>query len=133
MSFWPYPYQSVTNPFVIPAGLLRNQVTLQSKDLTPNGQDEYGGELVTWDTALTCMAAIVATAQKEAFQGGQSAQFVAQVTQRVSLYWPGASVVIMGGMQVTFGSRTFAIQTVENVQERNRVLHLMCVEINGAQ
>lgn len=133
MSFWPYPYQKVTNPFVIPAGLLRNQVSIQSKDLTPNGQDEDGGELVTWDTALTCMAAILPIAQKENFETGASPQFVGQVTHRVSIYWPGASVAICGGMQVLFGSRTFVIQNPENVQERNRVLHLTCLEINGVQ
>ncbi len=35
------------------------------------------------------------------------------------------------GMQVAFGVRKFTVQTVENVQERNRVVHLMCLEVNG--
>ncbi|GGA80712.1 hypothetical protein GCM10011507_34910 [Edaphobacter acidisoli] len=112
---------------MIPPGSLRYQVSVQAQSTT---QDSLGGQTETWATILTCMAAIETISQREAYQEGQ---FSAQVTHRVSMYWPGVSLVIQGGMRVLFGSRILLIQTPENVQERNRVLHLHCLEINGAQ
>jgi SPP1 family predicted phage head-tail adaptor len=123
-----FPWANRRNPLVIPTGAKRNQVSVQSQAPT---QDEFGGETANWNTVLTVMAAIATVSSKEMYQTGQTAQFTAQVTHMVTIDWPGASVPIAGGMQVVFGTRTFVVQTVENVQERNRVLNLMCLEING--
>jgi SPP1 family predicted phage head-tail adaptor len=123
-----YPWSTRKNPLVIPAGSKRNQISIQSQSAT---QDTTGGEVDSWNTVLTVMAAIATVSSKEMYQTGQTAQFTAQVTHMVTIDWPGASIPISGGMQVLFGARTFVVQTVENVQERNRVLNLMCLEING--
>lgn len=124
---WGYPWQANRNPFAIPPGSLRDQIIIQAQ--TPT-QDSLGGQIEVWSPVLTCMAKLETVTSKEVFQTGQ---FTGQVTHRVSIHWPGASIVIRGGMRVAFGTRFFLIQTTENVQERNRVLHLMCLEINGAQ
>jgi hypothetical protein len=39
--------------------------------------------------------------------------------------------VIEAGYRVVFSGRVFTVQYVENVYERNRVLLLYCVEVNG--
>jgi SPP1 family predicted phage head-tail adaptor len=53
-------------------------------------------------------------------------QVNAEVTARIRLrYLPG----VTRQMQVKFGSRTFAIESVINVEERNRELQLMVKEV----
>ena len=128
MGGFSFPWKRQQNPLALPPGSLRNQVAIQQKaagSVTPTGSPLAG-----WATVWLGMAAISTTSQRETYQGDE---FTGQVTHRVSIYWPGASVSVVSGMQVLFGARTFTIQTVENVLERNRVLHLMCLEINGVQ
>lgn len=108
-------------------GMLRRQVQLQSQSATP---DAVGQPQQVWTTFLTAMAAIQSTAARESFQTGQ---FVAEVTHRITLRWPGETVTLQGGQRVLYGARIFLVQTVENVRERDSLVHLMCLEINGTQ
>jgi len=125
---WPYPQNRNRNPLAIPAGAKKHFIQVQQEG---NTVDAAGGQSSTgWTTVLSCMAAITTLAQKEAYQSGQ---YSAQVTHRISFDWPGPSIVLIGGMQVLFGSRTFIVQVPDNVQEMNRTVHLMCLEINGSQ
>lgn len=126
MAIWPYPWESQLNPLVIPPGFLRNQVQIQR----PSGdKDDFGQPLDGWTIVLTAMAGIISLVQREVWQNGM---FSGQVTHRVTLRWPGPDVTIASGMRVVFGSRTFVVQAPpDNVQERNRVLHLLCLEIDG--
>jgi SPP1 family predicted phage head-tail adaptor len=124
---WGYPFQSCKNPLAIPPGAKRYQISIQQKSSTVTGS---GSPIASWTTVLTCMSAIKTLMESEAYQTGQ---FSGHVTHRVSIDWPGVSIGIVAGMQVLFGTRVFTIQGVDNVQERNRVLHLMCLEINGVQ
>lgn len=106
-------------------GQLRSQIQIQQQ--TAAG-DALGQPLAVWATIFTAPAAIATVSMREVWQ---TAQFVQQVTHRITLRWPGSSIVIAGGMRALYGTRTFQIQSVENVQERDRVVHLMCLEING--
>lgn len=126
---FPYPWRTRQNELVIPTGAMRNQIAIQSQS---TAQDPETGEpSQVWNDVLTTMAAISTASSREMYQTGAAGQFVAQVTHIVKIRWPGASVMIAGGMRVMLGTRIFAIQTVENVQERNRVVNLMCLEVNG--
>lgn len=126
---FPYPWRTRQNELVIPTGAKRNQVSIQRQSST---QDPNTGEpSQIWDTKLTVMAAISTASSREMYQTGAAGQFVAQVTHIVKIDWPGASVMIAGGMRVLSGQSIFTIQTVENVQMANRVLNLRCVEVNG--
>ncbi len=120
-----YPWQTRRNPLVIPTGSKRNQISIQAQSTT---QDDTGGEVQVWNTVLTVLAAMATVSSREMYQ---PPGFTAQVTHLVSIDYPGNSIPVAGGMRVLFGTRTFVIQTVENVQERNRVLKLLCLEING--
>lgn len=123
----PYPYRAVRDPLALPDGFLRHQVALQAQTTT---QTSSGAPQETWNTILTCFAGVESIHEREDFQ---TSQFVAQVTHRITVRWPGASIAIGGPMQIMFGSRIFKVQTVVNVQERNRVLQLYCLEINGVR
>lgn len=111
--------------YTINPGELRRQVTIQAPT---TATDAAGQPTTAWTTMLTTMAAIRATAAKEAFQTGQ---FISQVTHRISIRWPGDAITLRGGQRVLYGSRTFLVQAVENVRERNALIHLMCLEIDG--
>lgn len=124
---FPYPWQGVRDPLAIPSGAMRSEVTIERP---PAAQDAYGQPGGTWTLVWTTLAAIATQSTREVYQ---ASQFVEQITHRITVRWPGASIVLVGGMRVVFGSRIFLVQTVENVQERNRVLHLMCLEINPTQ
>lgn len=132
MARWPYPFQNVSNADLIPPGLLRYQVQVQSKSSA--SQSPSGSPVATWATVLTCMGAVLALTPKEAFQDGQ---YISQVVSRISIYWPGASIVITGGMQVLLSqaglpNRTLTIQNPV-LSPRGRVVDLFCIEINGGQ
>jgi SPP1 family predicted phage head-tail adaptor len=128
---WPYPWNKSRNPFAIPPGAKRNQIQIQQKS---SSQSPTGSPQAGWVPVLTCMAALQTLVGREVYQSGT---FSGQMTHRVSIDWPGASVLITAGMQVALlqqgiPTRTFTIQAPpENVQERNRVLHLLCLEISG--
>jgi SPP1 family predicted phage head-tail adaptor len=125
---WPYPHNRNRNPFSIPGGAKRHFVTVQTLSTTT---DATGGQVPSDPTpVLSCMAAINTLSEREAYQTGQ---FSSQVTHRVSIDWPGPTPVLYAGMQVVFGMRLFQVQAIDNVQERNRTLHLMCLEIDGGQ
>jgi SPP1 family predicted phage head-tail adaptor len=123
---FPYPWQGVRDPLAIPSGAMRHEIQIQQQTTTP---DSFGQPQPTWTTVLTAMAAFATLSEREVYQ----LQFTAQVTHRITVRWPGTSIGIAGGMRVLFGTRVFLIQTPDNVQERNRVLHLMCLEINPVQ
>jgi Phage head-tail joining protein len=99
-------------------------------------QDTRGEETPAFGpVALNCYAAIETTSPgRELFQDG----FVAQIIHKVSIDWP-RSVRITGDMTVivhpALGAKAskYEIQTIENVQERNLVMILTCLEIDNEQ
>jgi SPP1 family predicted phage head-tail adaptor len=117
------------NPLAIDAGTLRHKVQIQAQSMV--GDADTGEPSATWSDVLAAFARIDAVSSRQIFQSGQGLQFVSQVTHLVTIRWPGFSVGISGGMRVLFGIRIFQVQIVENVQERNRILKLLCLEING--
>jgi head-tail adaptor len=129
---WPFPWQKVTDPLVIPSGALRNAIQIQAQ--TAGTQDANGQPSGTWNLVLSCFAAIETENMREVFQEG----FVSQVVHKISIRWPGPSVPILANMRVVVDpvpggqSSMYLIQAVENVQQRNRVVKLTCLEIDNA-
>jgi SPP1 family predicted phage head-tail adaptor len=119
---------SVLNPSIA-AGELVHTIQIQAQSTAP---DPTSGEPSTaWATFLSTRARILTAAQaRSVFQGGQ---FAAEVTHVITIRYPGCNIAIAGEMQVLFRGQTFTIQTVENVLFRDRILHLMCIQIDGAQ
>jgi head-tail adaptor len=113
------------NPLVINSGQLRHEIAIQQPNDTP---DTRGLSAVpaSWTTVRTTLAEIYTAGGRET---SMASQIVADVSHVVKVRW--TPVVIESGCQVVFGLRTFTVQYVENVYERNRVLLLYCREVNG--
>lgn len=130
---WPYPWQNVKDPLIIPSGALRNAIRIEA----PSGPQDSFGQPSDDDpvTVLSCFAAIETMSTKEQFQSG----FVSEVVHRISIRWPGPSVAIRADMRVVVDpvlggtASVYLIQAVENVQQRNRVVRLTCLEIDNAK
>lgn len=118
-----------TDPLIINGGELRHQIAVQQQT---SSQSSSGAPQSSWSTVLTTMAKIETATGRELYSGDQ---FSAQVSHVLTIRWPGAGVQLQGGgnMRVVFGSRTFVLQFVNNVLERNRKVLLYCLEINGVQ
>lgn len=128
----PYPYKKVKDPLSIPAGMLRHEVQIQKPGVT---QDTLGSPSDTWTTVMTTMASIEDVLAAEGFDRDSEGWYspAAQVTHRVRLRYPGASVALAAGFRVYFVAqeRYFTVQFVVNVQQRNRVMLLGCIEVNA--
>jgi SPP1 family predicted phage head-tail adaptor len=103
---------------------LRHKVQIQARSAA---QDESGQELDTWTTIASPWSAIETVTQNQNFQ---QSQITAEVTHTVTIRYTAAPIV--SGMRVLYGARIFKIQTrPDNVDERNLLLILHCLEIAG--
>jgi SPP1 family predicted phage head-tail adaptor len=112
------------DPLAINAGELRHQVQLCHRNAT---QDNFGQPVNTWMPYRTTMASIRNLSGQELFQG---AEFTSAAQIRVRMRWTDDCTV--PGDRILFGARVYVVQICDNVQLRNRVLQLTCLEIDGA-
>jgi head-tail adaptor len=126
----PYPYSKARDPLAIPSGLLRHQVSIQKPSAA---QDSLGTPTGGWQTVFTTLASVEDVKAAEGVDRMSEGWYspAAQVTHLVRLRWPGASVPVAAGYQVLFAGRALKVQFVTNVQQRNRVLLLGCLEVNA--
>jgi SPP1 family predicted phage head-tail adaptor len=105
------------------AGELRHRVALQSPTYT---RDEGGQTTLTgWTTEATLWAKV------ETFSGREyqdDAQVVGENQLRVTLRWP-LGETLGSDWRLLFGSRALQIDSVTNIDERNRTAVLACREI----
>lgn len=85
----------------------------------------------TWPPFYTCWAAIETKAMREVFQEG----FVSQVVHVICIDWPGRRIAINASHRVVVLSSgsVYEIQAVDNIEERNLVLRIECIQIDGAK
>jgi SPP1 family predicted phage head-tail adaptor len=105
------------------AGDLRHLVTFQTESTT---QDAAGQPVSTWNNVLTTRAAI---RQMSARELAQSQLITSQSTQEVTIRW--TPTAIMTGMRIIFGTHTFSVQDVNDVDQRHRIYRIQCLEIDG--
>lgn len=106
----------------IPAGRLRHPVVIerQAKSF------DRSGAVSTWTEFLRTRADIETVRSGDAVSAGQStAQSNVIITIR---YRPG----ITSEMRVKTATKTYRIEAIENVQERNTVLRLTCLVLSDA-
>lgn len=118
----PKPYAQ-TDPLALDPGELRHQVQLSALDTS---QDNYGQPLNTWTPYRTTWASIRLLSGQELFQGDE---FTSAAQVRIRMRWTDANT--KPGDRVLYGARVFVVQICNNVLERNRVLELTCLEIDG--
>lgn len=105
-------------------GKLRHRVEIQR--LTQGAYDSLGEAVTTWETVATVWASVSPLTGK-AFMGAKQAQ--SHVSHLVRMRFRGD---IAPEMRVLHAGRWLHIDAVLNVEERNRELHLMCVERSGS-
>ena len=103
-------------------GRLRELVMIQSLTTT---RDAYGQPIETWGTFAAWRCEIIPLSGREYFV---ARQFQALTTHKLTGHWISG---VLPTMRISHGSRTFRIEAVINVGERNRVLELMCTEVLG--
>lgn len=107
------------------AGLLRDRVTIQYRDVT---RDALGGEIVAWKTLARVPAFLDPLWGSERMPSGGFPQVRAERISRLLIrYRPD----VRASMQVRFNRRTLRIEQVEEVQRRQYV-YLVCTEANEA-
>ena len=101
------------------AGELRKRITIEQPVRAADGT----GELVpTWATFAVLWAALEPLTGSEKIQ---AQQVNASVNMKATVrYYAG----ITPQMRIRFGARTLQIASVQNIEERNREIDLMCVE-----
>jgi SPP1 family predicted phage head-tail adaptor len=116
------------DPLALAAGELRHQALIQAPSIL---RDSMGQPTTSWTPVFATRAKVESTTERQVYQ---NQQFTSEVTHIVTMRWPGTAVRIAPGMQVVIdGTHTYKIQAPNNVLQRNRVLKLMCLELNGAE
>lgn len=101
---------------------LRHSVAIEQRAET---KDELGGRVTVWSVFATVWAKIEPTSGRE---GRNAAKMQATVTHKITLrYYAG----ITPKMRVRFGTRTFDIHSVLDIEERNVIMVLSCEEGSG--
>lgn len=107
------------------AGKLRHRIDLVQ---VSNAQDSTGGFDLSADVVFANVWASV-----EALSGSEALVLESQASmvshQVIIRYMPGVN----SSLQVWFQGRQFQITSVQNPDERNKMLCLMCVEINDSR
>ena len=104
----------------VTAGRLDKRVTLQS---ATSARDGHGQAVETWSDVATVWAAVEPIRGREFFAAQQVS---AETTHRVTMRWRSG---VSPKWRVVFGGRTFRIESVINVREKNERIELMCVEV----
>jgi SPP1 family predicted phage head-tail adaptor len=104
----------------IRAGELRKRITIQQPQSV---KDSSLGQKVSWSTFRACWAAVEPLSGTERLQ---YAQLYPELSIRVTVrYTKGLSPK----MRVLYGTRTFEILDVLDLQERHKETQLMCREL----
>lgn len=112
-------------PLINPAEL-RNEIQLARASATP---DAAGQPVNTWPVYYVTWASIRQLSGQELYQ---SDEFTSAAQVRIVMRWPGgAAVTVNVGDRIFFGSHTYVVQIADDVEMRNIVLNLTCIEIDG--
>ena len=104
-------------------GQLRHRLEIQEKRSV---MDEWGNQVSEWFTVATAWAAIEPIRGEEYWAAGaQRGETIHRVTMR---YVPG----VTPEHRLLFGDRILEIESTLNLEERSRLLELLCKErLNG--
>lgn len=114
------------NPAAVRPGRFRHLISLASNK--SSGQDGFGQPVNTWNTYLTVNAEVAQIYGQEQYQ---TSEFTSAAQVRISFRWPGGAVKISTGDRVFFGSHVYIIQVPDNLLLVDRLVNLICLEIDG--
>jgi len=105
------------------AGLLKHRIDLQSNSETV---DALGGVVSGWSNYATSVPATVTPLRGVERDG--SGQIETQTTYKITIRCLASVENVSPKYRVQYDGRTFDIKSVVDVQERHRMIELMCVE-----
>lgn len=106
------------------AGALRHRVRIQYKVVV---RDAYGGETITWTDADTVYAEVLPGSGGEGIDGkAVEATLLTRVRMRYR-----DDITIQPERRLVWGSHTYDIRAVQDVDGRQRELVLTCEEVVG--
>lgn len=100
---------------------LKHTVSIQQQSAT---QDSYGEPVDTWTDVLTGIYAFVDPTGGNEFYAAQKIN--AEATYNVWLRYASG---IKPSMRVVYGNKYFNIMYVQNIEERNKWIRLVCKEV----
>ena len=100
------------------SGNLKNKIIIQ----TYSEENNYGEIQKSWSDFATVYASIKPLSAKEYFKAGVQNEVTHKIEMR---FIPG----VKPKMRVMFGEREFSIESVLNIREENKTLHLICTEV----
>jgi SPP1 family predicted phage head-tail adaptor len=109
----------------IDPGLFRHVVTIQQYGPTSPPTFDAAGPVLTWTTFATARAHIEIIKGKDVIKSGQT------VTETYIVVTIRRQAGIAAKMRVVATNGTYVIQSIENVEERNRLLNLLCLGLKG--
>lgn len=104
------------------AGRLRRRVTIQQP--TETRDSTYGEPVPTWSTYRVRWAEVLPVPGSERFVGDR--EEARQVVRFQLRYLAG----VTPKMRISWDGRTFGITSIQNVEERNKMLWLDCEEVD---
>lgn len=102
------------------AGRLRHKVSIESETVT---NDAQGGIIRTWAHVFYAFASIAPIRGKEYFQ---SQQMQSDTSHKITLRYNSETSTITTAHRIAFDSRCFNIQSIIDINERNKIIELMC-------
>lgn len=99
------------------AGKLRKLITIQQQGIS---SDEFGAQVITWSTYYIAWADAQPLQGREYFAGQQ---FQSKVDTKFVLRYVAG---VTPKMRILCNSLPYDIESVINIDERNRELHIMC-------
>lgn len=101
-------------------GAMRHKIIIQSREKTNNS---VGKQVENWTDFYECFAKIEAISDRAFIEANAEQSFL---THNITIRFKQG---ITPSMRIKFRSRTFIIQTVVNVEEKNRYLKMRCLEV----
>lgn len=100
-------------------GDLRHRITFQVPSTTEN---EIGEEIPVYNDFKTVWASIEPLSGKEYLEANKESN---EITHRIRIRYTQG---ITNDMRIVYKNRVFDIQSIINVNERNKELQIMCIE-----
>ena len=102
------------------AGLLNKRIDIETNTDSP---DSFGYMAASWAALASSLPATITPLRGD--ERVRGAETGGEVSHKVTIRYLAG---VTPKHRIKFGSRYFDIQSVINVQERNRMIELMCVE-----